>query len=136
MPSNQKALSRGGPILARRGHGGWMSIIYTGVADPLTPVCQLDNECVDAMTSKTAEQIVDENFLTVRAKLLEVAATFDRIDRSVAEGDVLSKSAEAQRQKLASAVKILLSDGPDRAERLQHLFSRPYEASWRETMQV
>ena len=88
------------------------------------------------MTSKTAEQIVDENFLTVRAKLLEVAATFDRIDRSVAEGDVLSKSAEAQRQKLASAVKILLSDGPDRAERLQHLFSRPYEASWRETMQV
>jgi len=85
---------------------------------------------------QSADQILDESFLQVRAKLLEVAATLDRIDRSADDGDALSAGAQPRRDSLANAVRILLSEGPDRAERLQRLFSRQYESDWREQMQI
>ena len=88
------------------------------------------------MTDRTADAILDETFLEVRAKLLEVAATLDRIDRSADDGDPLSESTTPRRKKLDDAIRILLSEGPDRAERLQLLFSREYESDWRQAMQI
>lgn len=85
---------------------------------------------------QSADQILDETFLQVRAKLLEVAATLDRIDRSADDGSPLSGASQPRRSSLDDAVRILLSEGPDRAERLQRLFSREYEADWREQMQI
>ena len=74
-----------------------------------------------------AAALLDRLFLEIRARLLEVAAALDRIER--ADG------AEAARQDLrleqiAEAVEILNSDGFDRAERIQMLFSDPYVAGW------
>ena len=40
---------------------------------------------------QTATQILDDKFLEVRAKLLEVAATLDRIDRSADESAALDR---------------------------------------------
>ncbi len=88
------------------------------------------------MTPRSATQILDESFLEVRAKLLEVAATLDRIDRSSDDGDPLCQQATARRAKVDDAIRILLSEGPDRAERLQRLFSREYERQWRDQMNV
>ncbi|WP_146521690.1 hypothetical protein [Stieleria varia] len=99
------------------------------------------------MNPSAADQIVTETFLDVRAKLLEIAATLDRVDRCLDEsGDPLGSVAPAsgrlgsvandQQEKLREGIRILLSEGPDRAARLQHLFSRPYQADWRETMKV
>jgi hypothetical protein len=85
---------------------------------------------------RPATQILDESFLETRAKLLEVAATLDRIDRSVDEELPLTDEAKPRRKSLDDAIRILLSEGPDRAERLQRLFSRDYEADWREQMQI
>jgi hypothetical protein len=85
---------------------------------------------------QSANQILDDSFLEVRAKLLEVAATLDRLDRSSDEHAPLSSDAKPRRIKLDEAVRILLSEGPDRAERLQRLFSRQFEADWRDKMQV
>jgi hypothetical protein len=85
---------------------------------------------------QSADQILDESFLQVRAKLLEVAATLDRIDRSSDDGAPLSDQAGPRRGSLDDAVRILLSEGPDRAERLQRLFSREYAADWRRQMQI
>ncbi len=85
---------------------------------------------------RAASQILDESFLEVRAKLLEVAATLDRIDRSADEDAPLSDAAQPRRASLDDAIRILLSEGPDRAERLQRLFSRKYEADWRKQMQL
>jgi hypothetical protein len=85
---------------------------------------------------QAANQILDESFLEVRAKLLEVAATLDRIDRSADDGSPLSDQAKPRRGKVDDAIRILLSEGPDRAERLQRLFSREYEADWRTQMQI
>jgi hypothetical protein len=73
---------------------------------------------------RAADQILDESFLEVRAKLLEVAATLDRIDRSADEGSPLTDQNKPRRASINDAIRILLSEGPDRAERLQRLFSR------------
>lgn len=85
---------------------------------------------------QSADQILDDDFLEVRAKLLQVAAVLDRIDRSCDEHGGLSSASRSRRAKLDEAVRLLLSEGPDRAERLQRLFSRAYESDWRTQMQI
>ena len=82
--------------------------------------------------NRSGDAIVGECFLEVRAKLLEVAATFDRIDR----GGTLDDAAQAKRDLLRQATEILLSGDADRAERLQQLFSRDYESDWRQSMGI
>ncbi|MAI35619.1 MAG: hypothetical protein CMM07_28615 [Rhodopirellula sp.] len=88
------------------------------------------------MAMRAASQILTESFLEVRAKLLEVAATLDRIDRSLEAGDSLLNEAQEQRKQIDSAIEILLSESSDRAERLQQLFSRQYESDWRKQMDL
>ncbi len=88
------------------------------------------------MSQRTAAQILDETFLEVRAKLLEVAATLDRIDRSAEDGEPLSHPDTSRRSTVDQAIRILLDESPDRAERLQRLFSREYDSQWREQMNV
>lgn len=85
---------------------------------------------------QSANQILDDSFLEVRAKLLEIAATLDRLDRSSEEHSPLTPESRPRRQKVDEAIRLLLSEGPDRAERLQRLFSREYESAWRAQMQI
>ncbi|MCO8123036.1 hypothetical protein NHH03_14905 [Stieleria sp. TO1_6] len=79
---------------------------------------------------RNGDAVIAESFLDVRAKLLEVAATFDRIDRCCGDQS-LGDDARMKQQQLTEATEILLSGGADRAERLQRLFSREYESDWR-----
>ena len=74
------------------------------------------------------EQVTDRYFLEMRAKVLEVAASLDRIDRSEL---VRPTSRDARLEKLERAIRILLESGPGRAERVQQVFSRSYDANWR-----
>ena len=85
---------------------------------------------------RTADTVLTETFLEVRAKLLEVAATLDRVDRAAAEQEPLGEGGREQREKIDRAIELLLADGPDRAAQLQQLFSRGYESHWREQMQL
>jgi len=85
---------------------------------------------------RAASQILTESFLDVRAKLLQVAATLDRIDRSADAEGPLSPAAKGQREQVDAAIEILLSGGSDRAERLQKLFSRDYDSNWRQDMNL
>ncbi len=74
------------------------------------------------------EKIFDETFLTIRSKLIEVAAALDRIERA-ADG---AASHDPRRARIDEALQIVMSsDSPDRAKRLQQLFSRPYDSQWR-----
>jgi len=86
--------------------------------------------------NRTANSVLDKKFLDMRAKLLEVAADFDRIDRAAAESGKLSGQSLEIHDRLKEATQILLDDGSDRAERLQILFSRPYSDAWRREMQL
>lgn len=81
---------------------------------------------------RNADAVIAESFLPNRAKLLEIAACLDRIDRFVAAGDGLSTDSQYKQTLVRQATEILLSDEDNRAAKLQHLFSREYEADWRE----
>ena len=76
---------------------------------------------------RSAKDLLDRHYLEVRAKLLEIAATLDRFE--LAEGSIEDDPRSAQ---IHDAISILLSDGDDRAERLQLLFSLAYDPSWRD----
>ncbi|MBX7167333.1 MAG: hypothetical protein K1X74_13465 [Pirellulales bacterium] len=75
-----------------------------------------------------AVTILDREYLAVRAKLLEIGATLDRLDR--AEGTV---EADPRRQRIRAGLEILAADKPDRAEQIQRLFSLGYDEHWRRT---
>lgn len=75
-----------------------------------------------------ADELLDKEFLDVRAKILEVAATIDRIDR--AEGDVEN---DPRTGLLEKALGELASREVGRAERVQMIFSLPYIEEWRKT---
>ncbi|MEM9826066.1 MAG: hypothetical protein AAF958_05730 [Planctomycetota bacterium] len=84
-----------------------------------------------ASTRECKPQVLASTFLELRAKLLEVAAGFDRLD--LADGSLDDDGAK-QLADLRAATEILLDDCGDaqRAARLQKLFSRPYDPQWRE----
>ena len=79
----------------------------------------------------TNPAILEREFLPLRAKILEIAASLDRIQR--ASGDV---SQDARIKQLRTAIEKLLADNSDRAEQIQLLFSRPYEQEWRELLEI
>ena len=80
-----------------------------------------------------SNQILDREFLEIRAKILEVAAALDRISR--AEGDV---SGDDRMSLIADAIEIIASLDPDsiRAEKIQLLFSREYDKKWLEDFAI
>ncbi len=78
-------------------------------------------------TLPTAADVLDREFLEVRAKILQVAAALDRIDR--ASGDVQT---DPRRQQIQRGLETLLASGDGRAEAIQLGFSRPYEQDWQQ----
>lgn len=76
-------------------------------------------------------QILDREYLTLRAKILEIAASLDRIER--ADGDVSEDDRVIQVRK---GLDILLSEGSTRAEQVQLLFSHPYKEGWQEKFEL
>jgi hypothetical protein len=76
-----------------------------------------------------APEVLNREFLEIRARLLQVAAALDRMDR--AAGDV---ARDKRRIDLDNALRILAEPGPDRAEKLQMLFSLPYDQNWKTTL--
>jgi hypothetical protein len=75
-----------------------------------------------------AAEMLDREFLEIRARLLQVAAALDRLDR--ADGDV---ARDKRRIDIDKATRVLLESSPDRAERLQMIFSLPYDNDWKKT---
>jgi len=74
----------------------------------------------------TAQVLLDRHFLEMRARLLDLAAALDRIERgsgSVAE--------DPRMEQLRAGIRILEQARSDRAEQMQLLFSRTYNAAWR-----
>ena len=75
--------------------------------------------------------VIEQEFLPLRAKLLEIGAALDRLER---EGVAVSK--EPRLTKIRAAIEALLESGEDRAEQIQLVFSRQYEDEWREKFQM
>lgn len=80
---------------------------------------------------KSSKQILDREFLDLRAKLLDVAASLDRIDR--ADG---SLQGDERMQLLAAGIAIIAKGDPDRAHQIQHLFSRDFDPQWKQKFNI
>ncbi len=72
------------------------------------------------MHPMNASQVLDTYFLEVRARLIEVAATLDRIDRH--PGAAALKS-DPRLAFIHGALDILAGAGPHRAQSIQELYS-------------
>ncbi len=73
-------------------------------------------------------QILDRELLGIRAKLIDLAATLDRIDR--AEGP---PAGDTRIEKIHRSLQVLLGEASGRAEKVLSIFSLPYEKAEGET---
>ena len=84
------------------------------------------------MTPLSNQQLLDREYLPVRAKILEIAASLDRLQRAESGPPQSGSPQDDERyQQLLSALEIVLAPRDDRTEQLQLHFSRPYEETWR-----
>lgn len=110
------------------------------------------------MSQASPTRILDDQYLTVRAKLIEVAAVLDRLDRAANSGQASSVSGQAssgggqsgsgavddldrepKRAAIEQAIQILLRgtvDPGERTEAIQRLLSRRYDQDWRQSFGV
>ena len=70
----------------------------------------------------SAAATMDREFLGIRCRLIELAAALDRIDRAAD-----TPSDDVRPAHIRHSLELLLTDGPDRAERIQLEFSLPLE---------
>jgi hypothetical protein len=75
----------------------------------------------------TAAEVLEREFLNIRARILEVGAMLDRLER--AEGDV---RLDPRCQRIERALAVLAQHGVPRAEQIQIIFSLPFEEDWQE----
>jgi hypothetical protein len=67
----------------------------------------------------TAAEVLDREFLAIRARLIDIAAALDRIDR--AAGAV---AADPRIEQIGRSLAVLAAEAPDRAEQIQKIFSK------------
>jgi hypothetical protein len=72
-----------------------------------------------------AKEVFESDFLPLRAKLLDIAAAFDRLDRADGQLDD-----DPRMTRMREAMAILLEQDGDRAEQIQLVFSRGYDEDW------
>lgn len=84
-----------------------------------------------ARQPRDAERILNEEFIIARSKILELAATLDRLDR--APGQIKNTTSQ---KLLEQGLAILCDDQPEKAKRVQLLMSRQYDPEWRTNLDV
>jgi hypothetical protein len=80
--------------------------------------------------ARRSAEVLEQEFLPIRAKILEIAAALDRLDRGSG-----SLASDARRAQIQAAIQILLRPD-DRAEQVQLIFSRQYNDEWREKFDI
>ena len=78
--------------------------------------------------TRTATQILDNDFLSVRHAILDIAAALDRMDRGTAPANL---DGDPRMPQMRAALAILSESETGRAHRVQTAFSRPYDPNWR-----
>ena len=83
--------------------------------------------------TRTAVEVLNRDFLEIRHRLLDIAAALDRMDRVDGAGQVQSDPRHTQ---LEQAIRVLADGRPDRTERVQMVFSLPYDEHWKAALGV
>lgn len=77
---------------------------------------------------RDAEVVLNREFLEMRSKVLELAASLDRLDRAPEKP---GHPPDRRLAQLRRAIESLLEPGPDRAETVQQIFSLEYDPEWK-----
>jgi hypothetical protein len=72
-------------------------------------------------------EVLNRDFLETRSKILEIAASLDRLDRAPGRA---GEPPDRRLAQLRQAIEALLEPGPGRAETVQRLFSLEYDPDW------
>jgi hypothetical protein len=83
------------------------------------------------LNTRNATEVLDRDFLEMRCKVLEIAASLDRIDRAPARH---GEHPDPRLGQLRQALDALIEPGPGRAETIQRIFSLEFDPGWREKM--
>jgi len=78
------------------------------------------------MPASSAAQVLDREFLSIRCRLLDLAAAMDRVGR--ADGHVAD---DPRWRQIHQAIEVIAGADGSRAERVQLVFSLPYSENWR-----
>ena len=78
------------------------------------------------MPNSTALDVFNREFLTIRCRLVDLAAALDRVDR--VDGQVTD---DPRWRQLQQAIGEIASPDGNRTERVQMAFSLPYSEDWR-----
>lgn len=78
--------------------------------------------------TRTATEILDNDFPSVRHRILDIAAALDRMDRGESIGELRR---DPRTEQMHAALAILTESETGRAARVQAAFSRPYDPNWR-----
>ncbi|HEY0007952.1 MAG TPA: hypothetical protein VGB55_04435 [Tepidisphaeraceae bacterium] len=70
---------------------------------------------------KTGRDVLDQQYLVMRERVLSLAADFDRIQR--AEGGPAVLQSDARSRALAECLGLLVANAPDRAAAVQMILS-------------
>jgi hypothetical protein len=73
------------------------------------------------MAQQQAKDVLEQQFLEMRWRTLSLAADLDRVERATGGPDLLQ--ADPRLAKLRKAFETLLAQGPNRAEKVQMIFS-------------
>jgi hypothetical protein len=78
-----------------------------------------------------AKQVLDRDFLTIRSRLIDLAAALDRVQRGKG-----SAQQDPRMAQIREALAIVAGPDADRAARVQVAFSLPYRENWRKEYAV
>ena len=82
---------------------------------------------------RTQTDVLNRDFLETRAKILELAASLDRLDRARSSS---SQDPDPRRITLQKGLEALRSSEPGRAEAVQRIFSHEYDPEWQKRLEL
>jgi hypothetical protein len=85
------------------------------------------------LQSRDAHDVLDRDFLETRGKILELAASLDRIDRAPERHRV---HPDARMEQIRRSLESLLVPDAGRTETIQRVFSLEYDPRWRENFRL
>lgn len=91
------------------------------------------------MSEPGSYHVLEREYLEARARILELGAIFDRIDRGPmvnSDDPRLAKLREGIRCVLAELPAGQVGSSASRAEQIQRVFSRDYQENWRERFEI
>jgi len=98
----------------------------------IDPIVTFDQDRI-MLANRTQDEVLGREYLPVRAKILEIAAALDRIERARAvgaEGSAAEGQSDPRLEQLRQALPILQQPGTDHAEQVLQHFSLEYDDSW------